>query len=170
MTRTHLFAFASVLTLSACDATTPAPDAAAPATADASGLDAVSLEDVTASLDAGATSDVGALEDAPVATDDARASADAARPDDAWRDLCPEGLGAVCDDTVVCSSGFECMVGRCAPQARQICGGFAGARCTEPGYTQCMFFSGADFGPCLTPEERRCICDDPGRAAGFDCG
>jgi hypothetical protein len=93
---------------------------------------------------------------------------DAPAADDAWRDTCPEGLGAFCEDAP-CPSGFECMVGRCAPQARQICGGFAGARCTEPEFTQCIYFSSADFGPCLTPDERRCICDDPERAAGFDC-
>jgi hypothetical protein len=101
-------------------------------------------------------------------TSDSGATSDARATDDAWRDTCPDGLGAFCEDAP-CPAGYECMVGRCAPQARQICGGFAGARCTEPEFTQCIYFSSADFGPCLTPDERRCICDDPERAAGFAC-
>lgn len=106
--------------------------------------------------------------DAPLVVPDAFTERDAPIADDAWRDTCPMGLGAFCEDGE-CPTGFECMVGRCAPQGRMLCGGFAGAMCSEPGFTACTYFSSADFGPCLTPEERRCICDDPERAAGFDC-
>ncbi len=107
--------------------------------------------------------------DSPIAVPDAFVERDAPAADDAWRDTCPMGLGMFCEDGATCPTGFECMVGRCAPQGRQLCGGFAGAMCTEPGFTACTYFSSADFGPCLTPEERRCICDDPERAEGFDC-
>jgi hypothetical protein len=143
-----------------CGSDPAAPDAAGRDTsigedAFVAAVDAPSEADAPIGLDAPAASDSGSVSDAPAA-------------DDAWRDTCPEGLGAFCEDAP-CPSGFECMVGRCAPQARQICGGFAGARCTEPEFTQCIYFSSADFGPCLTPDERRCICDDPERAAGFDC-
>jgi hypothetical protein len=139
-----------------------------PAAPDAAGRDTSIGEDAfVAALDAPSEADAPIGLDAPAATDSGSAS-DAASSDDAWRDTCPEGLGAFCEDAP-CPAGYECMVGRCAPQARQLCGGFAGARCTEPEFTQCIYFSSADFGPCLTPDERRCICDDPERAAGFAC-
>lgn len=130
------------------------------------GRDASSPIDAHA-LDVLETNDVGMPPDSPSGPD-VGTERDATMLPDAWRDACPEGLGAFCEDAP-CPTGYECMVGRCAPQGRQLCGGFAGARCTEPDYTACTYFSSADFGPCLTPEEQRCICDDPARAAGFAC-
>ncbi|MBX7196521.1 MAG: hypothetical protein K1X94_30995 [Sandaracinaceae bacterium] len=157
---------ASLLALAGCSSD-PAPGDAAADLRDAARADDAAGLDAAATTDAATTADAPATSDAPAASDDA--SRDAASSGDAWRDLCPAGLGAVCDDTAVCPAGFECMVGRCAPQARQICGGFAGARCTDLAYPTCMYFSSADFGPCLTPDEQRCICADPERAAGFAC-
>lgn len=133
-----------------------------------SALDGGGSADAASALDAFAESDAPSEADAPLNAD-APLTADAGEAPDAFREpACPEGLGAFCEDAP-CPMGFECMVGRCAPQGRQLCGGFAGAMCTEPGFSACLFFSRADFGPCLTPEERRCICDDPSRAAGFAC-
>ncbi len=132
------------------------------------GRDAASVADAASELDAPSSPDAFSASDAP-SSPDAYADRDAPEAADAWRDTCPMGLGMFCEDGAVCPTGYECMVGRCAPQGRMLCGGFAGARCTDPGYSACTYFSSADFGPCLTPEERRCICDDPERAAGFDC-
>jgi hypothetical protein len=41
---------------------------------------------------------------------------------------------------------------------RPDCGGFAGATCDGPTYTECLELIGADFGPCVTPAERECAC------------
>jgi hypothetical protein len=82
---------------------------------------------------------------------------------------CPAGLGFFCEGMGDCPSGYECNVGRCAPQGRPLCGGFAGAECTEPAFPSCLYFRSADFGPCLTAAEASCICGDPARAAGFVC-
>lgn len=141
-----------------------------PATGTDAGTDASSVVvDAASELDATSTADDAfSAGDAP-SSPDAYADRDAPEAADAWRDTCPMGLGLFCEDGATCPTGFECMVGRCAPQGRMLCGGFAGTMCSEPGFTACTYFSSADFGPCLTPEERRCICDDPERAAGFDC-
>jgi hypothetical protein len=82
---------------------------------------------------------------------------------------CPDGLGLDCDDSTPCPAGFECMVGRCTPQSRMICGGFAGAMCTDPVYSSCLYFASADFGPCLTPAEVTCLCAMPRADAYFVC-
>lgn len=82
---------------------------------------------------------------------------------------CPDGLGYFCEGGVDCPSGYECNVGRCAPQGRDLCGGVAGARCTDPEFPSCLYFATADFGPCMTPEEVACICADPRRSPGFVC-
>ena len=80
-----------------------------------------------------------------------------------------DGLGYFCEGGVDCPSGYECNVGRCAPQGRDLCGGVAGARCTDPEFPSCLYFATADFGPCMTPEEVACICADPRRSPGFVC-
>jgi len=135
----------------------------------ASAADAFSAVDAPGELDAPGATDAFATTDVP-ASPDAHLDRDAPEASDAWRESCPMGLGMFCEDGVACPTGYECMVGRCAPQGRMLCGGFAGAMCSDPGFRACIYFSSADFGPCLTVEERRCICEDPERAAGFDCG
>ena len=113
------------------------------------GRDATIALDAAVEADAASAPDAFAAADAPLELD-APSETDAATPADAWRDTCPMGLGIFCEDTAVCPSGYECMVGRCAPQGRMLCGGFGGAMCTEADFRVCMFFSSADFGPCLT--------------------
>lgn len=68
------------------------------------------------------------------------------------------GIERTCDETDRCPAGFECQIGRCAPQGRPVCGGFAGATCPAPYVDPCLYYAGTDFGPCLTPEERACAC------------
>ncbi|MDQ3037817.1 MAG: hypothetical protein M3Y87_35815, partial [Myxococcota bacterium] len=83
---------------------------------------------------------------------------------------CSDDLGAPCGDGVDCAPGFECDIGRCAPQDRENCGGFAGWTCPRTPsspYTECLYYSGADFGPCLTPQERDCLCARS--SSGFSC-
>jgi hypothetical protein len=111
-----------------------------------------------AALPDGAAID-GALTDASrgdATADGARS--DAPSPIDAPSTSCPPELGAACGDGMPCGSGLECMVGRCTPQERQICGGFAGAECTDPSFPYCLYFASADFGPCVTPSEAVCLC------------
>lgn len=125
-------------------------------------------------VDSGARRDAG--DDGSVPHDDAGlsdAGNDASMPDDAGRPdggppaACNPGLGEPCDDTDPCNPGFECQIGRCAPQGRPTCGGFAGASCPSPYVNPCFYFVSADFGPCLKAEEQACAC----RATGWlDCG
>ncbi len=81
---------------------------------------------------------------------------------------CSSGLGAWCD-LAACPSGYSCGVGRCAPQGRETCGGFVGAPCTDPTYTECVYFTGADYGTCLSRAELTCVCSDPRRSEGVSC-
>lgn len=118
---------------------------------DAGGDAGASPEDMGTVADAAPDTDTGAERDAGPAVD--------AGGEDGGPPMCgSDGLGDFCEDAP-CRSGFECMVGRCTPQARQLCGGFAGATCTDPLYPVCLYFSTADFGPCFTRDEAACICD-----------
>jgi hypothetical protein len=78
------------------------------------------------------------------------------------------GLGQSCGDTAggaACPTGFECDLGRCLPQDRATCGGFAGAPCTDPVRNECLYQTGhGDVGTCFSPSEVRCLCSvEPGR-------
>ncbi len=115
---------------------------------DASRADAAALPDAGMSRDAG-TSDASAS--------DAGRLADAGAFD-APPSTCHPALGAPCDDRTPCDVGFECQVGRCGPQGRPLCGGFAGATCDTAPYPVCLYYTSADFGPCLTRAERDCLC------------
>jgi len=109
-------------------------------------------------------------QDGSIATDagrDASMPDDAGQPDGGPPAACDPGLGEPCDDSDPCNPGFECQIGRCAPQGRPSCGGFAGASCPSPYVNPCFYFASADFGPCLKAEEQACAC----RASGWlDCG
>jgi hypothetical protein len=83
--------------------------------------------------------------------------------------MCGEGLGAACSDVAPCGAAYECNLGRCMPQAREVCGGFAGAPCTMPPYTECLYFTSADFGTCLTPAEYACVCARPDADEHYAC-
>ncbi len=77
-------------------------------------------------------------------------------------------LGTGCSAAAVCPGQLSCTdpPGICIPEARATCGGFAGAMC--PGnYPVCIFYDGADYGPCFTPQERDCICATPEGQAAF---
>lgn len=115
------------------------------------GLRDAAFEDAAAdaSLRDAAMTDAGRLPDAGM------------RPDAGPPPLCDERFGAFCEDTGTCPAGFECDIGRCGPQARPECGGFAGWTCPRtPGspFTECLYYTGADFGVCVTPAERDCLC------------
>jgi hypothetical protein len=76
-------------------------------------------------------------------------------------DSCPpHGTGRTCTDTTECDSGLTCDLGRCIPQGRATCGGFAGRACDATSmYTDCVYRpTGGDVGTCLSPEEHRCVC------------
>lgn len=153
--RQAIFLLVSSLTvLPACSTPASPTDAGS----DASVLDAPVL-------DAPSTDDAGTDAPALDAGTDAPVVADTGVPDagtDAPRSSsCPPGLGEFCEDDGMCPSPYECDVGRCRPQGRPLCGGFAGATCDEPPYTACLYNEHADFGSCLTPAEVTCICADP---------
>ncbi len=83
-------------------------------------------------------------------------------------------IGRACNAGNECGggggSGLDCVdpPGLCMP-TMPTCGGFVQARC--PGLTPvCMFYRGADYGPCLTVDQRNCICNDPNARQFFpDC-
>jgi hypothetical protein len=134
-----------------------------------SATDAGSMIDAGSTIDAGGDADGGAMADAG-ASPDASAPSDAGPRPDARPPTCSDDLGAFCDDTTPCATGFECQIGRCAPQDRDVCGGFAGWTCPRTAgspYTECLYYDSADFGPCFTPEERDCLCARP--SPGFAC-
>jgi len=117
--------------------------------------------------DAGMDPDGGPT-DAGVAVD-AFTPADSGADDDMGIDVC-EGVivGTPCRSG--CSRGFQCVDGICLPSAaRETCGGVAGARCTDTRtFTNCVFLAGADFGPCLSNQERDCVCGSD-RSSRFQC-
>jgi hypothetical protein len=181
------FALPLLVALAACSdpADPPAPSDlgldAGPA--DASANDAAMPDDATVPNDA-ATPDDAASPDDAAATDASATDAgatdagatdagatDAGATDAGPAPVCPPELGAACSGTTPCAATYDCANSRCVPQARPICGGFAGALCPGAGggpATECLYFSGgSDYGPCFTPAERACIC---ARAVpGFVC-
>ena len=137
---------------------------AAPAPIDAgSPTDAASMD--AAALDATAM-DAAALD----ATAMDAAALDAAAPDAAEPPQCGE-LGKACTSGNDCSGNHRCVdpPGICVPARVVDCGGFAQARCPAQ-YPVCQYYTGADYGPCLTAFERDCICATrPGRAGLVGC-
>lgn len=62
-----------------------------------------------------------------------------------------------------CPSPYSCVEGRCVPvpgAERPDCGGFVGATCTTRTFPTCTYFTGADYGPCLTTAEEMCACTE----------
>lgn len=142
-----------------------APSAAADAglVMDAGGgaMDTGTPPDARTATDTGTVPDTGTAPDAGTATDtgtapDTGAAIDSGPPPDAGN-LCGF-LGAYCADTEGCGdSGYECTLGDfCAP-ARTLCGGFAGAECTDPE-TDCYYVTGSSAGVCLKEDELACAC------------
>lgn len=162
-----------LLALAGCSDRVPIGDAGSGAD---SGGERDSGADDAASRDSGAGDDGGAVDGGAVdggAVDGGAAdgaSGDASRDGGPAPDapsMCDPRLGAPCEET--CAAGFECMIGRCTPQGREICGGFAGAPCTEAAYPHCLYFSSADFGTCLDAAEVDCLCRvAPGSFSGCD--
>jgi hypothetical protein len=79
---------------------------------------------------------------------------DASSGGEAGASACGE-LGASCIS--LCSGGLACELGVCIPENRPLCGGFGQAEC-PPLYTACVFWAGADVGPCFTNAELDCVC------------
>lgn len=134
----------------AADAT--AADAAPPA--DAAAADAEPARDA-------APEDTGVVADSGETTPDASAAPDASAPS------CG-ALASPCSGSQECGGqGLECIdpPGLCMP-VMPTCGGFVMAQC--PGLTPvCLYYRGADYGPCLTADQRLCICSDPVRRQYF---
>lgn len=185
MSRTLVIALALVLCgapLACSDATVPGPSGQndAAAIVDAAARDAQPATDVPpAPLDASEPVDSGAgqpdadpldaqpLPDADPPADSGEVIADAGEPP-------PDGgtsnpscglIGRVCSGGNECGggggSGLDCVdpPGLCMP-IMPTCGGFVMAQC--PGLTPvCLYYRGADYGPCLTVDQRNCICNDP---------
>ena len=155
------FSFIAVLVLSVsgCPGTSNPADGGTDGGGDRIDAPALDAGGTDSGTDAGGT-DVGAT-DAPGGSDGGGS--------DTPGSLCPDGLGYFCESMGDCPSGYECNVGRCAPQGRPLCGGIAGAECMEPAFPSCLYFASADFGPCLTAAEAACICSDPRLAPWFVC-
>jgi len=143
-----------------------APGDAAPG--DAAPGDAATGPDATAAIDATAadasTADA-ALIDATAAD---AALFDAALADAALMDA-PEadagdgcnGIGKACAGPGDCGPDQICaatVAGSLCVPARPDCGGFAGAMCEDPEAPICVYYTSADFGPCLKAGELACIC------------
>jgi hypothetical protein len=135
----------------------PVPDAAAPDAAppaDAAAADAEPARDA-------APEDTGVVADSGESTPDASAAPDASAPS------CG-ALASPCTGSQECGGqGLECIdpPGLCMP-VMPTCGGFVMAQC--PGLTPvCLYYRGADYGPCLTADQRLCICSDPVRRQYF---
>jgi len=132
---------------------------------DASVTDAGGATDGGRDIDAGSDpTDAGAdPADASMSSDaatpsDAAASTDAAPEPDLGASPCDgQTIGAPCRDR--CPGGYDCVDGACLPGSmRAGCGGFAGAMCTTRAFPNCAYYSGSDYGPCLSEEELACAC------------
>lgn len=131
------------------------PDLDGSGSVDALGTDALAV-------DAGAVADSGNAEDTG-AVADAGEIADAGEVADAGAtDAGSMGCGALgrqCSMGVECGGNLACTNDRCFPVMPN-CGGFAMARCPNTAPV-CLYFAGADYGPCFTTAERNCLCSDP---------
>ncbi len=125
------------------------PDLDGSGSGDALGTDALAA-------DAGAPVDAGNAEDAGMVVD-AGEVADAGATD-AGSMGCG-ALGRQCSMGVECGGNLACTSDRCFPVMPN-CGGFVMARCPNTAPV-CLYFAGADYGPCFTTAERNCLCSDP---------
>jgi hypothetical protein len=132
--------------------------------------DAGSMLDTGTAIDGATARDAGTTDvDSGTTTVDSGATTVDSGTTTADGGTCVEpGLGDACEDTAggaPCPTGFECDLGRCLPQGRETCGGFAGAPCHDPVRTECVYESGhGDVGTCFSPAEARCLCaTDPTR-------
>lgn len=93
------------------------------------------------------------------------------RTDDAGEDAGVDQGASPCDGLAIgqtcsgedCPSPYSCVDGRCVPvpgAERPDCGGFVGATCTTRTFPTCTYFTGADYGPCLTTAEEMCACTE----------
>lgn len=107
--------------------------------------------------------DLGVEDDAAV---EDGAIADASEPDAAVDGGLNCGrLGMACGGADQCGGGLFCGFAEiCVPMDE--CGGFTRAQCPNTAPI-CMFYAGADIGPCFTALQRACICADPSTAALF---
>jgi hypothetical protein len=144
----------SFLAISCGGVDAPASDAPPTPTIDAS----ETPDSTTPAIDGAGSPDSAAVVDAtPPAVDSAPGTVDAAPPIDA--DTACGAVGTTCSTS--CPEGLYCYLsgagGVCAPM-RDGCGGFAGAMCMDPSAPICMYLTGADYGLCVSPAERDCIC------------
>jgi len=147
-------------------------DAGAAVDSGAAAVDAGSED--AGSQDAG-SQDAGTIDAGSTSTDagttDARSNDDAGGGDAGPLGECGT-LGRSCADGRSCTAPYVCDESRrvCVPEGRTLCGGFAGATCTDSRtFTECLFYTGADFGPCLTFAEAACVCADATRRGTFQC-
>lgn len=171
--------------------------AAAACSEEGSPLDATSAADATAPRDAAAI-DRGVSTDSGVSNPDADAPDNGFAPDAAELDATPGDtsqpdaadldagdpdsgvpdsgstcgrIGTGCTVAEGCGGGnLECndIYNVCLP-VMPTCGGFAQMMCPS-GQPLCLYYAGADYGPCFTLFERNCACATPrGRAALSGC-
>ncbi len=134
--------------------------------------DAMSLPDVMTYPDAMTLPDVGTVADMGMSVPDASSPRDTGLPDASG----PRDTGTVIDGGVegcfplgiACTTDADCHGLYCSPLGNiclnttpnELCGGFVMLGC--PSHRPfCMYFAGADAGPCFTAAEQRCICGDP---------
>jgi hypothetical protein len=126
------------------------------------GMDASSGTDSGPAMDSGGSSDTGVPTDTGISTDTGTPPADTGPVVTDAGACATTPLGQTCDESVVCPAGYSCDLGRCIPQGRETCGGFAGAECPATGHTVCLYReSGGDVGTCLSPSETACVCSLP---------
>lgn len=68
-------------------------------------------------------------------------------------------LGTACSGSDDCGPNLFCgFPGICVPIPE--CGGFVMASCPNTSPI-CLYYTGADIGPCFTQFERNCVCNNP---------
>ena len=147
------------------DAALAAPDAAE--ARDAVAQDATPAPDAAEGHPDAASPD--ALTFADAASPDAAEAPDAGASSPDAGDLCGV-IGLECGPTRECGGrdpSLQCVdpPGLCMP-VMPTCGGFVMMRCPNTA-PHCMFYQGADYGPCLTQQQRLCVCNDPVARAHF---
>lgn len=106
--------------------------------------------------DSGQLADAGVVADAGQVAD-AGELADAGGGDAGFMGC--GALGRPCSAGDECGGNLACTNDRCFP-VMPTCGGFVMARCPNTAPV-CLYFAGADYGPCFTTAERNCLCSDP---------
>src|SRR5690606_23921562 len=121
------------------------------------GADAGHTPDASTRRDGG----VDPVEDDAATPSDAGAHTDAGMLPDAGGSACDPRFSKECVNDSPFAPGFQCAMNLCMPDGREECGGFAGSTC--PGHPDsaeaiCLFYTGTDFGLCVTTAERDCLC------------